>query len=65
MSMLEARNFKKLDMDEFRLRLSVDHVFISANTNVNDLVNQLKVTVTNILDDLVPLRRITKRRCKP
>ena len=63
----EARNFKKLDMhmDEFRLRLFASDVFNGSNTNFNDYVNQLKVTATNILDDLASLRCMMKLCGKP
>ena len=48
-------------MDEFHSRHSVSVVFHGANIHVHNFVDQLKVTVNNILDDLALLQRMTKR----
>ena len=54
----KARNFNKLDIDEIHSRHSVSVVFNGANIHVHNFVDQLKVTISNILDDLALLQHM-------
>lgn len=58
-------NIKKLHMNEIRSRQSGSDDLNGVKKNVNDFLNQLKVTLTNILADLALPRRMAKRCIKP
>ena len=65
-----TRDLNKVDYENFFLELlAIDIVVISSNPNANDAFNNLFEPTSKVIDDYIPLRKITnkeyKRRFKP
>ena len=65
-----TRDLNKVDYENFFLDLlAIDMVEISNNPNANDAFNNLFESTSKIIDDFIPLRKLTnkefKRRFKP
>jgi hypothetical protein len=55
------RCWKRLDIDLFRERILSSTAFTNPSATANSFADQLKKDVVTVLDDLVPLRSITRR----
>ena len=58
---IRKRNFKKLNLNDFKTRLCQSRSFTEPVGMVDDFVDQIEADVTKILDDLIPERTCKKR----
>ena len=61
---IRRRNFKKLNLSDFKTRLCQSSSFTEPAGLVDDFVDQIEADVTKILDDLIPERTCEKRSSK-
>lgn len=59
------RNWKKLDLDQFKQRIKSSPVYMHPEPTAEAFANQLETDIVHILDELVPVCTSTKRRGKP
>ena len=57
-----TRDFKRFDAKVFSTRLLESDIFTHPSDTVDEFVDQIEKNVSQILDDLVPLKTITKRK---
>jgi len=55
------RNFRHLDEDRFRRLILASSVYENPKSNTNDFANQIIDDLVKVLDELVPLKKSTRR----
>ena len=63
--MFESRNSKAIDINTFKSQLLASDVYNATKSGTNEFAAQLRDCVTEILHELAPKRRMTKRSGKP
>jgi hypothetical protein len=58
------RKFKNIDISQFCSKIQASSIWLSAKETTNDYAVQLHDNVIAILDELAPLKSVTKRRSR-